>query len=187
MAGRVLDLREPVGQAARRPRGTAARPAAHFLRSGENGLRPQHPVSPVKRPRPAWPRPRLTQANSLPPPWGRPAPPLLVCGRYAFIRPRRVARVTSRAQAFSLAHFNSRGILELQEQPRLRRAAGWVSGCPCPCTPGGLCSFRGLAGSQRSRAGWPGLRWAATTGALLGAAGRRDRVHAAWRRRLIPP
>ncbi|XP_057358567.1 cyclin-A2 isoform X2 [Manis pentadactyla] len=67
---------------------------------------------------------------SLPPPFDvSPPRPCWVAFAAAFTSPRP-CRLDLRQKhwPFSLAHFNSRGILELHEQPPLRRAASFISG-----------------------------------------------------------
>lgn len=101
------------------------------------------------------------------------------------LRPRRL-EWRHGPRPLSLVHFNSRGILELHEQPPLRRAACYSSGtslarhaCPCLALPARafhdpLDPTWSGAGWAGRRAGWPGLRWAATAGFLgwVGATGR---------------
>lgn len=75
---------------------------------------------------------------------------------------------------FPLAHFNSRGILELLEQPPLRRAANYTSGASLALQARRFLPKPFATSSELrdpERAGWPGLWRLATAGAFLGGVG----------------
>lgn len=73
-----------------------------------------------------------------------------------------------------MAHFNSRGILELHEQPPLRRAARCISGASLAFHARQFLPTPFATSSELrdpERAGWPGLRRLVTAGAFLGGVG----------------